>query len=133
MTLTPTDRAVIAMVARELDGDEDPRLRLGIRASAVAVDRWGRDLELKAGRQEYGHFEQALEASVADVIDHYRDEDADVDGVDGYVFEGRVVTEELLREIAADLTETIVELGGVHRDQPGGLVEAVEADGGESA
>jgi hypothetical protein len=129
MTLSKTDKAVIELVATQLNGDEDAGLKLGFRASAIAVDRWGRDLDHRAGNQEYSHFEQALAASVTDVIDYYRDDEADVDGVDGYVFEGRVIDQDSLVDIAADLTEVIVDLGDVDRDASGGLVELVDDEG----
>jgi len=131
MSLSPTDRGVIDLVTQELHAGQDPRLRLGARASAVAVDRWGRDLERDVGEQEYAAFDDALAKAAADVLDHYADADADVDGVEGYVFEGRVIDAELLTATAELVTEEIEAAVDFDRDEPGGLVEPVDAPGGE--
>lgn len=129
MTLSKTDLAVIDLVTDDLESADDPRLRLAVRVSAIAVDRWGRDLEADVGEQQYGAFEHALSDAASDVIDYYADEDGDIDGVDGHVFEGRVVEEDNLVEWASVATEKIVDAGGLDRDAPGGLV--VVSPGGD--
>lgn len=126
--LSKTDLAVIDIVTNAmLDGNEDARLKLSARVSAVAADRWGRDIEQRPGRQQWSHFEDALADAVDDVLEHYSDDDADVEGVDGLVFEGREVDEEILTEDALRVTETIEANAEFDRNNPGGLVE--QADG----
>lgn len=124
--LSETDGAVIRRLAqRLLDGDEDPLLKLAVRTSTVAVDRWGRDLERDAGEQRYPAFEATVEETAADVIAHYRTPEGDLDGVDGVVFEGRQVTVETLTDAALRVTEIVEDAAprGFDRHEPGGLVE----------
>jgi len=120
------DIAVISYSKELLEGDEDPLLRLGVRTSTVAVDRWGRDLERDAGDQQYASFQSVIEDTAVDVLDYYADEDAEVEGADGFVFEGRIIDEGLLAEAAHQVTTMIEEESEFDRHEPGAIVEPVE-------
>lgn len=129
--LSDRDGAVIDLAADQLlDGGEGPTLKLAARASVVAVDRWGRDLDRDAPEQRWGSFEQAVEQAAVDVIEHYRTPAGDVEGVDGVVFEGRPITPDALTAAAEEVTRAVEQAapGGFDRHEPGGLVEP---DGGE--
>lgn len=123
--LSETDAAVIELLASRLTEPSDPpRMRLAVRASAIAVDRWGRDLERDAPEQRYGAFEQALAESATDVLDHYSTEEAEIEGVEAPVFEGRAISEDDLTELARELTAVIEHKSDpFDRHTPGGLVE----------
>jgi hypothetical protein len=125
VTFDDRDEATASLFAEAtLTGSEPVLQRLATRTAAVALDRWGRDLDRDAGAQEWGAYEQAVEDAAADAIAHYADEDADVDGVDAPVFEGRAIEEAALAEAALRVTR-IVEDHAPHvdRNEPGGLVE----------
>ena len=123
--LTPRDEAVVRTFGDLADDDDPPALRLAVRASALACDRWGLDLEVDEEARRYASFDDAVEEAARDVIAHYADEDALVDGVDGFVFEGHVVDVETLAD-ASEFVGAVIEdeVPGLDlRDQPGGLVE----------
>jgi hypothetical protein len=99
-------------------------MKLAVRTSAVAVDRWG--IELEEEVQEHGDFHHVLEDTVVDTLRHYSDEDAHVEGITELVFEGRPISSSELLETAAEITDIIEDEGGFDRHTPGGLVEAVD-------
>lgn len=129
MTLDRTDRAAAKLVVEQGGEPNDPRLKLAVRAAAIATDRWGRDLARGPGEQEFAAFDEVLREVVEDVLEYYADEDAHVSGVDGLVFEGRVVDAESLAGLTEMTLRKIERAGGVDRHEPGPLVETVE-DGG---
>lgn len=109
-----------------LDGGESPPLKLAVRTSAVALDRWGRDLERDAPDQEWSAFEPVVEQTAADVLACFDDGGAQVVDVDGYVFGGYVVDETDLVTQALGVTELIEDNSDFDRHEPGALVEPVE-------
>ena len=118
------DEAVASQFAdRNMSGTEPPLMNLAVRASAVAVDRWG--VELEADEQEHRHFDHVLEDVVFDTLRHYSDEDSRVEGITELVFEGRPISSSDLLDSAAEATDVIEQEGGFDRDSPGGLVEEV--------
>ena len=122
---TKRDEAVAAQIADgNLSGSEPPLLKLAVRASAVAVDRWG--IELEADEQEHRHFDHALEDTVIDTLRHYSDEDAHVEGITERVFEGRPISSSELLEAAAETTDVVEAEGGFDRNTAGGLLAEVD-------
>lgn len=130
MTLSESERA-LAKIIGQRSGYSEPRLKLGVRAAAIAMDRWGRDLEHGVGEQQYAAFADVVDETVADVLDHYADEDAEVEGVDGLVFEGRVVTEDVLAETVGLVVDELEAATEISRDEAGPMIELVE--GGDAA
>lgn len=123
--LTEREKSVGKLVTdAALSGGENALLRLGVRTAGIALDRRGRDLERED--QRWDSFEAVVETTSRDVLDHFEDADAHVEGVDGLVFEGVVVDEDRLATEAVRLTELVEEGTGFERDSPGGLVEPVE-------
>ncbi|MCL9818347.1 hypothetical protein [Natronocalculus amylovorans] len=119
------DAAVAAQFAdRSMPGTEPPLMKLAVRASAVAVDRWG--VELEADEQAHRHFNHVLEDTVIDTLRHYSDEDSHVEGITELVFEGRPISSSDLLDAAAEVTDVIEQEGRVERNSPGGLVEEVD-------
>lgn len=123
---SPTDEAAATKFGGGLlSGNEPANLKLGVRACAVALDRWSRDLERDPDAREYDTFEEAVRDAATDTLDYYADEDAHVEGVDGLVFEGMEITEDHLVERALGVLETIEAEAEFSRDEPGGIVERV--------
>lgn len=119
------DEAVASKIAGKcLSGDEPPLQKLAVRASAVAIDRWGMDLE--NGPRRHGNFNAVLEDSAVDTLRHYSDDDAHIDGLDGLVFEGRPINSTELFDAAMEVTDVIEAEGKFDRNSPGGLVETVD-------
>lgn len=126
-TLIEREKAVGKLVAdRALDGDDPAPLKLAVRTSAIALDRWGRDLERHGQDQEWSAFEAVVDATAVDVLSYFEDGDAHVEGVDGLVFEGYVVDEADLVTQALGVTELIEEHADFDRHEPGALVERDE-------
>lgn len=123
---TKRDEAVATHFAdATLSGNEPPLMKLAARASAIAVDRWG--VELEDDEQSHDHFDDVLEDATVDTLRHYGDEKARVEGVEKLVFEGRPIGSSELFEAAAKLTDVVEEESGFDRNTPGGLVEEVES------
>ncbi|ERJ07478.1 hypothetical protein HLRTI_000521 [Halorhabdus tiamatea SARL4B] len=106
---------------------QDPRLRLAIEASTLAIDRWGRDLELGVGEQQYSSFDEVVDEAIDTVIEEQVDaEDADVDGFDGFVVEGRALNRDLLKETVDMAVDVIEDSSEFDRHTPGPIVEPAQ-------
>jgi hypothetical protein len=118
------DESVASQIAAQiLSGDEPPLMRLAVRVSAVAVDRWG--LELEKGEPKHPNFDAVLEDTTADTLRYFSDEDAHVDGVNELVFEGRPISSSELFDAATEVTDIIEAESGFDRNSPGGLIKEV--------
>ena len=108
------DYLVREMAEPSQDGSETLVQHASTLVAFLAVHRWGEDLERRAGRQRYGHFEQAAEEAMDDLA------------AGGYL---PVVGESVLNGVEI-VVEAIEETGLVDRNEPGGLVERVGGGGG---
>lgn len=100
------------MIEPHVDPETHPLLVEAARVAAIAVHRWGVDLERDVGEQRYGAFEKALEEATRDVRALHS--------------VGIEVPIETLEEAALDFVDEGEEAGDWDRHEPGGLAEPVE-------
>lgn len=123
--LSEQDRAAISFASSMIEDEHDPRLKIGTQAATLAVDRWGRDLVREAGEQQFSAFQDAVEASIDDIIEIHTDEEADVDGIEDPIVEGRILDRDLLRETVEMVVSMIEDESEFDRHTPGPIVEPV--------
>ncbi|WP_135666634.1 hypothetical protein [Halorhabdus rudnickae] len=83
----------------------------------------------RRGEQRYSAFDEAVKEATDAVVAKYTDgEDADVDGIEGYVVEGRVLERELLRDTVEMVVGMIEEESEFDRHTPGPIVEPAEEE-----
>lgn len=103
---------------------EPPLVKLAVRASAVAMDRWG--VQLERGELTYENYDGVLEDAVVDTLRYYSNEGSHVNGITELVFEGQPISSSNLFTAAKEITNAIEKGCKINRNEPGGLIKEVD-------